>query len=227
MQIKSLLILGVICSISMALQAQLETSDRSLRIGSATDQSNAVGLGKENLNFQARKKGLKTSGAQGGFVMKQGLNADALTTEVDREGALKNADLKEYKVTVSPKAFLEGAKLDPGRIGKDEYVGDFRTTSNFIHILYKDSQTIDGDLIRIYNEDEIVLDKAYLRAGFGKLRVDLVPGFNRIDIQALNEGEGAPNTGHFVLYHDTGELIHDGEWYLSAGNKASFIMLKE
>lgn len=224
---KHFLILGIIFSISIALQAQLETSDRTLRIDRATDQSSAVGLDKENLNFQVRKKGLKTSESQGGFVMKQGMNADALATEVDREGILKNADLKDYKVTVSPKAFQEGAKQDPDRIGKDEYMGDFRTTSKFIHILYKDSQTIDGDLIRVYNEDKIVLDKAYLRAGFGKLKVDLVPGFNRIDIQALNEGEGAPNTGHFVLYHDTGELIHDGEWYLSAGNKASFVIIKE
>ena len=55
----------------------------------------------------------------------------------------------------------------------------------------------------------------------------LEPGFNKIDFQALNQGESGPNTAELHVYDDNGVLVSAHEWNLLTGYKATVIVVKE
>jgi len=57
--------------------------------------------------------------------------------------------------------------------------------------------------------------------------IDLKPGLNRIDFEALNEGFAAPNTAEFKIYDDKGGVISSNQWNIAQGYKATIVLEKE
>ncbi|GAA4271641.1 hypothetical protein U6A24_13730 [Aquimarina gracilis] len=109
----------------------------------------------------------------------------------------------------------------------DQFLGNFKSGAKFVMLLYRDHGSIDGDLVRIFLNNDVIRGNAYLSGSFKSIKINLVKGFNTIDIQALNEGEASPNTAEFQLYDDQGNLITSNEWNLATGVRASFTVIKE
>ena len=109
----------------------------------------------------------------------------------------------------------------------DMYLGDFKTTSSYLGLQCRDFGSVDGDYVRIIVNDVVVENSLRLGGYFSGINIDLVEGLNRIDIIAINEGLGAPNTGHFQVVDHLGNLITDKMWNLFRGGKATMIILKE
>jgi hypothetical protein len=55
----------------------------------------------------------------------------------------------------------------------------------------------------------------------------LIKGFNKVDFEAINQGESGPNTAEFQVYDDKGQLISANQWNLATGFKASIILIKD
>ncbi len=109
----------------------------------------------------------------------------------------------------------------------DQYLGDFKTTANFVGIVCRDHEYVDGDRIKIYLNGEVVEYNLLLTGSFKGINIDLVNGFNRIEFEALNQGSSGPNTAQVVVANEKGEVIHNNRWNLSTGSKASLIIVKE
>lgn len=109
----------------------------------------------------------------------------------------------------------------------DQYLGDVKTTAQFVGIVCRDHEYVDGDRIKIYLNGEVVAFNLLLAATFKGINVDLVPGFNRIEFEALNQGSSGPNTAQVTVTDDTGKVIHNNRWNLSTGSRASLILVKE
>lgn len=109
----------------------------------------------------------------------------------------------------------------------DQYLGDFKTTANFVGIVCRDHEYVDGDRIKIYLNGEVVEYNLLLTGTFKGVNIDLVKGFNRIEFEALNQGSSGPNTAQVVIANEKGEVIHNNRWNLSTGSKASLIIVKE
>lgn len=109
----------------------------------------------------------------------------------------------------------------------DQYLGDFKSTGAFVQLVYRDHGAVDGDVVRIFVNDDVVRANVLLDAAFKGFEIDLVKGFNKIDIQALNQGQSGPNTAAFKLFDDMGKLIAFNEWNLATGFKATLIVVKE
>lgn len=109
----------------------------------------------------------------------------------------------------------------------DQYLGDFKTKANFVGIVCRDHEYVDGDRIKIYVNGEVAEYNLLLTGSFKGINVDLVPGFNRIEFEALNQGSSGPNTAQVVVANEKGEVIHNNKWNLSTGSKASLIIVKE
>lgn len=109
----------------------------------------------------------------------------------------------------------------------DQYLGDFKSGGEFVRLIYRDHQFVDGDIVRIFVNDDVLASSVYLSGSFQGLKIDLLKGFNKIDIQALNQGESGPNTAEFHLYDDQGNLLTGNEWNLTTGVKATLIVVKE
>ena len=109
----------------------------------------------------------------------------------------------------------------------DQYLGDFKTTANFVGIVCRDHEYVDGDRIKIYLNGDVVEYNLLLTGSFKGVNIDLVKGFNRIEFEALNQGSSGPNTAQVVIANEKGEVIHNNRWNLSTGSKASLIIVKE
>lgn len=109
----------------------------------------------------------------------------------------------------------------------NQYFGDFKSSGKYVQLLCRDHQAIDGDRVRIYVDGKVAVDNVLLEAQFKTVEVPLKKGFNKIEVEALNQGTSGPNTAAFRLYDDKGNLMSSNEWNLATGYKASMIIVKE
>jgi hypothetical protein len=109
----------------------------------------------------------------------------------------------------------------------DQYFGDFRSNAKFVNVVYRDHGYVDGDIIQVRVNDDIIHPRVFLSGGFKGFQLDLKPGFNKIDFLALNQGESGPNTAEFRVADDTGSVITQNRWNLATGVKATIIVVKE
>ena len=112
-------------------------------------------------------------------------------------------------------------------IRKNQYLGDVRTKSSLVNIKYRDHEAFDGDLIRVWVNDRVVKEEILMESTFEGFELDLLPGFNSVSFEALNQGLSGPNTAEFQIFDDKGILISTNRWNLATGFKATIILVKE
>lgn len=110
---------------------------------------------------------------------------------------------------------------------RNQNLGTYSTASESAKVMYRDAQYVDGDLIRVYLNGEIIQTQVYLDSNFKGFEIALKKGFNKIDFEALNQGDSGPNTAEFRVYDDKKRLVSASEWNLGTGFKASIIIVKE
>lgn len=108
----------------------------------------------------------------------------------------------------------------------DSFLGEFRTGSKVISIACRDHEAPDGDLVRIWLNDKIVVNAILLDVDYKEVFLDLQEGINKIEIEALNQGESGPNTAQFTIYNEKRGIITTNKWNLTTGVKAKLIVLK-
>lgn len=108
----------------------------------------------------------------------------------------------------------------------NQFLGEFRTSAKKVNIIYRDHMYPDGDLIRVYVNDDIIHPSVLLTSGYNGFFLNLEPGINKIDFLALNQGESGPNTAEFQVIDDKGQIISKNTWNLATGVKASIILTK-
>ena len=148
--------------------------------------------------------------------------------ELDKESfdMSKDDGLLEYKTDKKPKYFTKDKEAKE-EYGRDQYLGDFLTTSAFVNVVYRDHEFVDGDVIRIFVNGDVIRSQLTLDATFRGFDLPLQPGENRIDFQALNQGDSGPNTAELHVYDDQGVLVSAHEWNLLTGHKASIVVYKQ
>lgn len=134
--------------------------------------------------------------------------------------------LLTHKFEKKPKWFGKDKPLDENSKG-DQYIGDYKSNGKFVSLVYRDHQEVDGDVVRIFVNEDIIRGNAYLTGNFQQIKINLVKGFNKIDILAINEGQASPNTAEFHLYDELGNVLVANEWNLAEGNKATMIVIKK
>jgi hypothetical protein len=110
---------------------------------------------------------------------------------------------------------------------RNQDLGNFKTKSLTAKISYRDYGEVDGDEIRVLLNDKTLATSVYLDSNFEGFEITLVDGFNKIDFEALNQGQLGPNTAEFRIYDDKGNLISASQWNLATGFKATIIITKE
>jgi hypothetical protein len=139
----------------------------------------------------------------------------------DRELVDAGRDLK-----LDPKIYPKENKDDKTYYG-DMYLGDVKSNGKFVGVVCRDHEYVDGDRVRIYLNGKVVDPNMLLTGAFKGLNLDLEPGFNRLEFEALNQGTSGPNTAQVNVYDDKGQLIMANKWNLSTGAKATIIVVKE
>lgn len=102
----------------------------------------------------------------------------------------------------------------------DSFLGEFVITTFKLNIECRDYGAIDGDIVRIWLNDEMVVPRVDLISGYKKYILEVKEGSNVIQIEALNTGELYPNTGQFMFLDGNEKLITNQQWNLNSGYKA-------
>jgi hypothetical protein len=131
---------------------------------------------------------------------------------------------KQYTEKMNKKS-SDGEILE--RFKSDSFLGQFKTGTKIISIACRDHEAPDGDLVRIWLNDKIVVDAILLDVDFKEVYLDLNEGINKIEIEALNQGESGPNTAQFVIYDQKKGMITTNKWNLTTGVKAKLVILKD
>ena len=109
----------------------------------------------------------------------------------------------------------------------DVFLGDIKSNGAFVKIVCRDHEYPDGDLVRVFVNDEIIVPVLLLTGGYKGFNVTLNPGVNKIVFLALNQGDSGPNTAEFIVYDDNGNLVSSKKWNLLTGVKATVNVIKE
>ena len=109
----------------------------------------------------------------------------------------------------------------------DTFFGEFKSGTKIIKIACRDHEYPDGDLVRIWLNDKVAVEAILLEADFKEIYLDLDEGFNKIEIEALNQGQSGPNTAQFTIVDSKGLLITNNKWNLTTGVKAKIIITKQ
>lgn len=102
------------------------------------------------------------------------------------------------------KAVEQGIKMESM---SDQFLGDYKSNGTHVNIICRDHEYPDGDLVRVFVNDEIFIPSLLLTSGYKSFDVPLSIGFNKIVFLALNQGESGPNTAEFKVYDDNGVLV--------------------
>ncbi|NER16712.1 hypothetical protein [Spongiivirga citrea] len=109
----------------------------------------------------------------------------------------------------------------------DTYLGDVKTGGKIVKIVCRDHEYVDGDRVRVYWNDEIIEYNILLTSSFRVIEIELAPGFNKIDFEALNQGTSGPNTAEFRVFDENGAVLAGSQWNLTTGVKGTLIVVKE
>ncbi|WP_344786677.1 hypothetical protein [Postechiella marina] len=136
-------------------------------------------------------------------------------------------ELYTKKLEKIEKALLPEGHGENSGLKEDAYWGDYRTTSKYINIQYRDHGMIDGDLLRVIVNGDVIRSREYLSRGFNGFKLNLEEGFNKIEFYAINEGSALPNTAQYRIVDDKSSVITGKVWALAAGVKVTIIIIKE
>lgn len=223
---RHLIILLIVTGLSASLYAQEEFSKKSIQIRAENNTLPNTSASENNSSIfdtgeflPSPKSNLNNNNNNSSFDLSASENKNFM----EKEQFLNNGEKYEKRLN---KKRGEGEDRR-GNYKTTGYLGDFRTNSKHVKIVCRDHEYVDGDRVRIYLNDSIVLYDIVLEGGYKGFNLPLEKGFNKIEFQALNQGSSGPNTAELRVYGDQGELISANEWLLNTGGKATMIVVKE
>ena len=205
--------------ISFCGYAQFDTNKKAINIGpvstpSRQTSSTSSGAMKYPSIFDKKDKLLESVS----LLKKKEDNTSMMETEQFESPS------KEYTDKMNRKS-NDGVILE--KYKSDSFLGQFKTGTKIISIACRDHEAPDGDVVRIWLNDKIVVDAILLDVDFKEIYLDLNEGINKIEIEAMNQGESGPNTAQFVIFDQNKGMITTNKWNLTTGVKAKLIILKD
>ena len=154
-------------------------------------------------------------------------NTQSKYKKIAEEKALKNKGIITPEMLKSQrlKKNLERGNIKIPMVDRD--LGVFKTKSDKINILSSDFGTVDGDVVSIYLNGNLIVDRYTLEGRPKNFSIPLKEGFNKIEIVATDEGRLRPNTGNFKIYDDLKQTFISDLWFLAKGAKVIAMVIKE
>ena len=135
-------------------------------------------------------------------------------------------DNSSHDKDVLVKKYWNGKEMSKVKIKTKLELGRLETNTTRIRIECRDHSYVDGDRVRLYLNEKVIRSNIILQGGYYMIDIDLKEGFNRIDIEALNQGTSGPNTAEFRVFDGNGNLLTSNEWNILTGYIATLIVTK-
>lgn len=125
------------------------------------------------------------------------------------------------------KKLLEVYDNIPPELLGDQFLGEFRTTSQVVNVICRDFGEQDGDIIKVLLNDQVIVSRLVLTNGFKSFTITLVDGINKIDFYAINQGALGFNTAEFQLFDENEKQMSKNQWFLATDKKATLIIVRQ
>ena len=160
------------------------------------------------------------------------INTEAINQQIAKTKPKdKNFDMTGYHYPdddeIIDKKYWMGKEVKNDRLKSNQFLGTIRSETNSLRIECRDHSLEDGDMVKVYLNEKVVIANIPLKNRYYAINIDLEPGFNRIDFQALNQGYSGPNTAQFRVYDDKGNLVSSKEWNIETGFIATLCVIKK
>jgi hypothetical protein len=145
---------------------------------------------------------------------------DPLNTNKKRAINFMSQTNKEDSDILVKRSF-NGKDISNVKLTSDFNLGTLHSTSKLVRIEVRDHSLVDGDRIKIYVNEQIINSNIMLNGLYTIIYIDLKKGYNRIDIEAINEGYSGPNTAQLNVYDEKGNLLSSQDWNILTGQRAT------
>ncbi len=210
--------LALLCGFSIAGFSQIEKPNRTLRISpmkkpeappQPTSPDKTPAIIKYESSFEKKDEKLLK-----GFSL--------LPKKEEEKSIMEPEDIRNPKELYTQKfnKQLKEEGITAQLERRDYFLGEFMVYTSTLNIACRDYAVLDGDVVRIWVNGEIVRPSIQLESSFIKYNVPLKIGMNTIEIEALNTGELFPNTGQFLFQDADDKAVTLQSWSLYEGNKA-------
>lgn len=226
--VRYIVFVGITIMVSIPVWAQIDSNpNMSTSIPAIKTDSGSSGISISPIENNGFSK--PNSGKINGMSVPNNstLNTDDKPFSMFGEKFGNPGELYEDRVNKHLKYAENDPRSAQGGSTTTQYLGDFSTKADRINIIYRDHMYPDGDRVRIFVNDDIVQSNVLLQSTFSGFKLQLEKGFNKIDFQALNQGESGPNTAELQILDDAGNVIAASQWNLATGVKATLIVVKE
>ncbi|NDP26969.1 MAG: hypothetical protein GZ087_06015 [Flavobacterium sp.] len=110
----------------------------------------------------------------------------------------------------------------------DRDLGEFKTKSNYLEVKYRDYIQVDGDLINVYLNENVIETRLYLNGNLNQFNIPLVIGLNKIEFVVASQGTSGGNTAEIHVIDEAGKAVTDEYWdNLALGTKIKLIVIRE
>jgi len=124
------------------------------------------------------------------------------------------------------KRSFNGKDMSNVKLTSDYNLGTLQSTSKSVRIEVRDHSLVDGDRIKVYVNEQMINSNIMLNGLYYIIPIDLKKGYNRIDIEALNEGYSGPNTAQLNVYDEKGNLLSSQDWNILTGQRATLGVIR-
>jgi len=149
---------------------------------------------------------------------------DPLNTRKKTDNFMSNP--KKIDSDILVKKHFNGKDMSNVKLTSDYSLGTLQSTSKTIRIEVRDHSLVDGDRIKIYVNEHLINSNIMLNGLSRVINVNLIKGYNRIDIEAINEGYSGPNTAELRVFDENGALISSEEWNILTGQRATLGVIR-
>jgi hypothetical protein len=202
--------------------SQFEKPNKSIRIGAVKDKKAPI----QKVDIDTAQVAIKFESSIGKNKDEKLLKSISLSPKVGLKSP-SNEPLRNPSELYTEKMNKKGDGEVLEKYRSDSFLGEFRTGSKIVKIACRDHEYPDGDLVRIWLNEKVAINSILLDVDFREVYLDLNDGFNKVEIEALNQGESGPNTAQFVVVDDNGKVITSNKWNLTTGVKAKLIITKQ
>lgn len=209
---------------STLVQSQIESNKKKLKL-SLKPKQNAPEQTKKTI---PQKQAEQTIKYESQLLKKK---EDPLMKALSNVPKIEVAEKKQYEIKNSSELYEQRLKKKEGeiqdRFKSDTFLGQFSSSTKTIRIACRDHEAPDGDLVRVWLNDKVAINQILLDVDFKEIYLELNEGINKIEFEALNQGESGPNTAQFVIVNAKGVVVTSNKWNLTTGVKAKVIVVKE
>jgi len=149
---------------------------------------------------------------------------DPFVTKKESRNFMSNPKRVEDDVLVIK--HFNGKDMSNVKFTSDYSLGTLLSTSKSVRIEVRDHSLVDGDRIKVYVNEQLINSNLMLSGLYYIINVNLNKGYNRIDVEAINEGYSGPNTAELKVFDENGYLISSQDWNILTGQRATLGVIR-